>query len=229
LHRNDWSVWNGTGGQFAPESVVRLNRNTHSHFIIERNIDIKDKNAFVDGVLSEAHELSLRIAAVAYTIADRYGLFSHHFIKSLHKTMESDVNNLHFSKEVIEAIGKRLEFTEDQIEIFNKSKQASAEVDEKGWSIHSFSHPFLTANMPLMSKLGKASQGKLFKFRAKIEQANEEIELSRFYFKATFDDNMSDSNKSIIKKNYKNNQVHLFNLLVGALDAIEEVVLDLAG
>jgi hypothetical protein len=62
-------------------------------------------------------------------------------------------------------------------------------------------HPYLDANMGFVSLTDLKFQKFLIRFLSNINQFNENIEQSRFYFEKTFDISMGEENHNINKKN----------------------------
>ena len=167
--------------------------------IISNIRDQREAQVIKTALILELHELMYRLMMNVYTVESKYGKLDHEFFIWAQSVLVQ-YKGINSSESLLKTIGPILKLTEDEISISlemikNEKKKKSA------LSLKKNSLMLLDTNMGVLSKLEPTFMGKLLEIKTRLGFLNEIIDDTRYYYKLSFQNNISDENYEIANTN----------------------------
>jgi hypothetical protein len=155
-------------------------------------------------IISELKEIQYRLVCNVYLINRRFGTIDKQLINWSFKILK-EYKGAYSEIQVLEALERQQNLNEKQLaslgEIMKPDKSQAI-------TLRKFSTPFLDYHIGSLSMFSPNYQLKLFEIKSQLGLLNDRIEDTNFYYKMTFEPNISSENYNAVRhdleKAYKN-------------------------
>jgi hypothetical protein len=171
-------------------SPIVVNSITKRH----RNIEVRNS------ILSELDGARLSFASSVYVIESRFGNYDKQLLEWILPVLEN-YNGPNPTAEMADVIRKHIALPEaqlTQVAQIKKAKPGSA------LAVKKYRLPYLEARLADLGGFDETSQATLIDIRTKVDLFNEEVDEARFYFKLTYDSEISDANLRLADESVSN-------------------------
>jgi len=149
------------------------------------------------GLLTELKETEFKVVGAVYLLSRRLGLYNRELLEWLRPNVKS-YSGAHYKDYILKAIESHLDLTDEQLAALS---QYDKDEGKEGLSLKKYTLPFLDSMIGSLSVFDAEFQNKAFEIRAQVNLLNEEIDQTRFYFRMTFDSNLTPENHSVVTQN----------------------------
>lgn len=172
------------------------------------------------GIQIELSEVRIKLAATAGQLAFRFGGFDRPFLIWLKSVIKS-YNGLHVDKNAEKNIEKLLKNSDEEIEHLSQSIKAPPQTSI---DIRRYKIPFLDFHITQLAILDKSLQRLLMETKCYIDNLNEQIDSTKFFYKKTFDSSLSIENRNIIETNRHNTYIEIMKLAKRTIEIIDKLL-----
>jgi hypothetical protein len=176
-------------GLFAP-IIVDLIKNKRDTKVIKR------------ALFSELRELQFRLVLVVYKVESNYGNLNKEFFKWTQSIL-TGYKGVNSTDSLIKAVESLSNLTNEEIQIANKKN-----LNNSGLELKKFTLSVLDSNLALLSRFNSPLQVNLLEIKTHLGFVNEIVDDARYYFRLSFENNISTKNYETANHNminsYKN-------------------------
>lgn len=169
-----------------------------SPLIIDAIRHRRERKEIKQAIITELQELQYRLAAGVFLTTKKLGKGDRVFFKWFLSNLERYEGPLNLDTQIKYA-KTALTLTDEQLAAM--SKHSKIEDINKGMSLKKYYAPLLDANIARIGSFPVEFQNLLLAIHSRLGTINEQIDQYYFYFKETFNESMSGSNRDIIIKN----------------------------
>ena len=157
------------------------------------------------GILTELKDHRSRLVMVSGTIAIRLGLLDRSLLNWIFKELK-EYEGTEPKEELLEGLSRLVGLSDVELSaLANHAKFRPG----GALSLKTYSTPFLSANMNLLSLFPSDFQYRVLEIRAQIDLLNQEISETTTLFWKTFDSGMTEDNHGIITTTIRNKYQHI--------------------
>ena len=155
-------------------------------------------------IISELKEIQYRLVCNVYLISRRFGTIDNQLINWSLKILK-EYKGPYSDRQVLEALERQRNLNEEQLaslgEIMKPDKS-------QAMTLRKFATPFLDFHIGSLSMFPPNYQLELFEIKSQLGLLNDRIEDTRYYYKMTFESNISSDNYNAVchdlEQAYKN-------------------------
>jgi len=158
----------------------------------------RQRKEIKQALITELQELQYRLASSVYLTTTKLGKCDREFLEWFLPIVELYKGPFKSDK-TIEYAREALKWSDEQLAAV--SEHSKNEDLNKGMGLKKYYAPLLDANIAHIGAFSVEYQNLLLTIHSRLSLINEEIDQYSFYFKETFNENMSSSNRRIILNN----------------------------
>ncbi|MEK7525435.1 MAG: hypothetical protein AAB561_00210 [Patescibacteria group bacterium] len=167
--------------------------------IVDAIKDKREAKAMKAALFSELHELQYRLMLSAYQIESRYGELNHEFFLWAQGILVG-YKGVNSSESLLKIIGPLLKLTDEQMKTYaQQTKQQNQPIS--GLSLKKYSLSLLESYLSSLAKFDSKLRGHLLELKVHIAFINEVVDDARYYFRLSFQNNISPTNYDIANNN----------------------------
>jgi hypothetical protein len=167
--------------------------------IVDTIRDKREAKVIKDAIFTELRELEYRLMLVVYRIESKYGALNQEFFKWAQSILV-EYDGINSIDSLLKTIGPILKLTDEEMDNFAKYARQESQPNS-GLALKKHSLALLDSNLVLLSKFHPILLGQLLEIKTHIGFINEIIEDARYYFRLSFQDNISPLNSQIADRN----------------------------
>ena len=149
-------------------------------------------------LFTELREFQYRLLLLVFRIESKYGQLNPEFFK-LAQSVLSGYSGINSSDTLLERIGPLLKLTSE--EMATLLQYAKQQKPNSGLSLKKQFLPLLESNIAHLAKFDKILQSQLLEIRTKIGFINEAVDEAHYYFRLSFQNDISEKNYDIANNN----------------------------
>lgn len=153
-------------------------------------------------LFTELQELQYRLVLMVYRIQSKYDNLNKNFFQWAQNIL-SEYKGINSSNSLVETIGPILKLTDEEMKVYSQVAK-EGDLPNSGLELKKFSFSLLDSSLLLLSKLNPILQGHLLETKTHIGFMNEIVDDSRYYFRLSFQNDISTANYNIAKNNMIN-------------------------
>ncbi len=173
-----------------------------------------------NGILIEIDELKILLASTIYQVESKFNGLSYELIDYL-IPLYKNYNGVKPYKNILSRLEKFK--TIDESELYEVSQQFQEKDLYKVLSMKKINLPYLRTKIHELPILSEELQRKLLDILMLLDALNEDVEESKFFYKLTFDSNVSDANHEIINNVIMDKQLFIAKQSRVILDKINSL------
>lgn len=167
-------------------------------YIIDHLKKRTKKKEVKKGIMNEIKRIRAILVGNAVSLTMKFGNYNKAIISLIYENIDDFSDEIGFEK-FKELIEKYIQLDDEQLKLISTNYQNTKTTDAV--NLKSVKHPYIDANISLISLFDQKFQRFITRFIASINQFNEEIYQSRFYYEKTFDISIGKENHKIIQAN----------------------------
>ncbi|MFH1901633.1 MAG: hypothetical protein ABIK26_05215 [Candidatus Omnitrophota bacterium] len=141
-------------------------------------------------IISELKEIQYRLACSVYLLNRRFGTINKQLLSWTSQILKS-YSGAYSDGLVLEALERQLKLSDEQLESLEEIMKPDK---SKAITLRKYTTPFLDFRIGSLSMFPPSYQLKLFEIKSQLGLLNDRIEDSKFYYRMTFEPNISTEN-----------------------------------
>jgi hypothetical protein len=182
----------------------------------------KEVKKIKTALFSELQELEYRLVLVVYKIESKHGNINKKFFQWAQGVLSNN-KGVNDSDSLMKTLGILLNLSDEEIKasvLITKERDKSG----NGLGLKKLSLAFLDASLPLLSKFDPILLGNLLEIKTHIGFINELVDDSHYYFRLSFQNDISTTNYQIADTNMVNSYRDYQTQVRVVIDTIEKIL-----
>lgn len=190
--------------------------------IVDTIKDKREAKTTKVALFTELQELQYRLVLMVYRIESKYGNLNKEFFQWAQDILV-EYKGVNSSDSLMKTIGPLLKLTNEEMTVFSQLAKERSNPNT-GLELKKFSLSLLDSNLQLLSKFNPILRGYLLEVKTHIGFINEIVDDSRYYFRLSFQNNISAGNYETAKNNMINSYMTYSSQAKVAIDFISKIL-----
>lgn len=173
-----------------------------SPVLVSKIRDERESVEFKSAIMSELEEIKYRLILARWQIESKYGHPNHDFYNWAQSVL-SNYKGINSGESLLKATAKLLKLSKNELDQYTEVSKA-LKSSNSGLTLKKHALSIINSNIGMLSKFEPLFRGQVLEIKTRLEFMNEMIDDARFFYKLSFQNQISTNNYEIADKNMKN-------------------------